>query len=115
MKFLFLLGFAVVMIGCSNPTTVSTHEQVVTPKILTFMHGDVVKTLSITHTCTCPFPWYVKVLTVTSVLKDTNGLGDNTKVPISIDRSKLTVDTLSSMLDISSSFGRDTVQVTVYR
>jgi hypothetical protein len=116
MKLLFLSVFVIVMFGCSNnPTTVSVQEQVVSPKTLTFMHGDAAKTLSITHTCTCPFPWSVNVLTATQVLKDTSGYGDNTKVPISIDRSKITVDTLHAMLQVKSSYGADTVQVTVIR
>ena len=116
MKFFFLLLFAIVMISCSNnPATVSVQEQVVTPKSLTFMPGDTMKTLSITHTCTCPFSWNVNVLNADSVLKGMSGTGDNTNVPIRIDRSKLNVDTLHGMLQVKSSYGADTVQVTVIR
>ena len=116
MKYLFVFGFAVLLIGCSNsPTTVTAHEQVITPKTLIYQPGEVSKTLSITHTCTCPFPWNVNVLTATSVLKDTTGYGDNTKVPINIDRSQLTTDTLHAILQVKSSYGTDTVQVTVIK
>ena len=118
MKLLILLAFAISLLGCSNnSTSYTTHEQVIAPKSLVYMHGDMLKTLSITHTCTCPFSWNVNVLTPTLVLKDTTGNGDNTKVPISIDRSKMTgtTDTLFAMLQIKSSYGADTVQVIVIR
>jgi len=117
MKYLFLFGFLVTMIGCSNnPTTYTTHELVVNPKALTFSHADTAKILSITHTCTCPFSWNVNVLTATSVLQNTSGSGDNTQVSIKIDRAKLTIDTLNAALQITSNgYGTDTVQVTIIR
>ncbi len=117
MKFIFVFGIAIGILGCSNsPTSIIIHELVVSPKALIFMHGDTTKTLSITHTCTCPFNWGVHVLTSTSVLQDVSGNGDNTKVPITIDRSKLTVDTLYSLLQITSNdYGTDTVQITIFR
>jgi hypothetical protein len=116
MKRIVFFAIAVLFAGCTNnPTTVATHEQVVSPKALIFMPADQVKTLSITHTCTCPFPWSVSVLSATQVFKDTSGYGDNTKVPITIDRTKMTSDTLNAVLSVSSSYGRDTVLVTVYK
>jgi hypothetical protein len=116
MKLLFVFLCTIVLFGCSdNTTTYTVHEQVITPRTLTFAHSDAMKTLSITHTCTCPFSWNINVLTSTQVLKDTSGYGDNTQVPIAIDRSKLTVDTLYSMLEIASSYGRDTITVTVLK
>ena len=106
------------MIGCyNNATTYTTHELVVTPLSLTFMHSDTVKFLSITHTCTCPFSWNVNVLDSTRVLQHASGVGDNTQVPIRIDRSQLSVvDTLHATLQITSNgYGTDTVQVTVLK
>jgi len=118
MKLLFVLGLAVAMMGCSNdPTTYTAREMIVTPKSLTFASGVSVQNLSITHTCTCPFSWVVNVLDSTSaVLQPTNGSGDNTKVTINIDRTKLTKDTLKSFLQITSNgYGTDTVLVTVIK
>ncbi len=89
---------------------------VITPKALTYTPSDNIQPLSITHTCTCPFSWNVNVLTATQVLKDTSGSGDNTKVSISIDRSKLTFDTLHATLQITSNgYGTDTVRVTILK
>jgi hypothetical protein len=117
MKLFFLIIFTSAIIGCyNNSTTYTTHELVVTPLSLTFAHTDNTKTLSITHTCTCPFSWNVNVLDSTRVLKDTSGIGDNTQVLITIDRSKLTVDTLRVSLQITSNgYGTDTVLVTVLK
>lgn len=90
---------------------------IVNPKTLVYQHGDSVKSLSITHTCTCPFNWYVTVTPANGVLKDTSGLGDNTSVPIRVvDRSKMTSDTLLTTLVINGgSYGIDTVAVTVVK
>jgi hypothetical protein len=58
----------------------------------------------------------VTVLTNTAVLKDTSGTGDNKNVPINIDRTLMTKDTLVSALQIKSNYiNIDTVQVTIYR
>jgi hypothetical protein len=115
MRYFFLLTIAFLS-GCDNTTTTTTtHEQVIAPKSLTFAHGESVKTLSITHTCTCPFTWYVTVLNPNAVLKDTIGTGDNTAVPFTIDRSKLTVDTLIDAIAIHSAYGTDTIQITVLK
>jgi hypothetical protein len=117
MKFLFVFVFATVMIGCSyNPTTVLKHELVVSPMSLTFPSGVSVQHLSITHTCTCPFSWTVNPLDLSLVLPSPRGNWDSTNAWIVIDRSKLTVDTLHSSLQITSNgYGTDTVQVIVIR
>jgi hypothetical protein len=104
--------------GCSDTSTqIEAHEMVISPQSLVFQHSDQVKTLSITHTCTCPFSWYVTVTPANGVLKDTTGYGDNTSVPLRIaDRSKMTTDTLKTSYVITSNgYGTDTVAVTVIR
>jgi hypothetical protein len=90
---------------------------VVSPMSLVYQHGDSVKTLSITHTCTCPFTWYVTQTPADGVMKDTTGYGDNTSVPIRvIDRSKIQGDTLRTSLVISGgSYGVDTIPVTIIK
>lgn len=117
MKFLFVVICAALCISCySNTTTYTVHEMIITPKMLVYAHSDTIKTISITHTCTCPFNWNINVLAGTPILKNSSGAGDNTQVPISIDRSMLTVDTVHAMLQITSNgYGTDTVQVTVVK
>ena len=117
MKYIFLLALAFISFACSNPsTTVLVENQVISPHTLTYAHGVSTLPLSITHTCTCPFSWNVTVLTNTTVFKDTSGTGDNKNVPISIDRSKMTTDTVISALQIKSNYiNIDTVIVTVYK
>jgi hypothetical protein len=117
MKSFFAFFFAIAFLGCyNNTTTYTVHEMVISPHTLTYTHSDAIKPLSITHTCTCPFNWNVNVLTLTQVLKDTSGSGDNTQVPISIDRTKMTEDTLRATLQITSNgYGTDTVQVIVLK
>jgi hypothetical protein len=116
-KFTLLLG-ALVWFGCSdNSTQYVSHEMMVSPKALVFQHGDSVKTLSITHTCTCPFNWSVVVTPPNGVLKDTSGYMDNVAVPVRvIDRSKMTGDTLRTLIVVNGQYyGTDTVSVTVIR
>ena len=119
MRTLLLLLVAITIFGCfgcnDNTTQVIVNRMVISPKVLTYQSGETTKTLSITHTCTCPFNWTVAVLPPNGVLKDTTGTWDNTSVPIQIDRSKLKVDTLQTMLRISSAFGIDTVRVTIIK
>lgn len=117
MRFLFLLVIAVAFVSCSDSisNTGTVQKQVITPRVLIFASADTVKTISITHTCTCPFSWNVNVLTATQVLKSFSGTGDNSNVEIHIDRSKLTGDSLHAAMEIHSVYGRDTVQVTVLK
>jgi len=117
MKYFLLIPLAVFFIACNdNSTTVIQHEMIVNPKALTYAHGVNTQNLSITHTCTCPFSWNVKVLDSTLVLKDTSGINDIAQVPITIDRTKLTADTLHTRLQITSNgYGTDTVAVTVLK
>lgn len=117
MKFLFLLVIAVAFASCSDSTSniATVEKQVITPHSLSFASGDTVKTISITHTCTCAFSWNVNVLTATQVLKSFSGTGDNSNVEIHIDRSKLAGDSLHAAMEIHSTYGRDTVQVTVLK
>src|SRR5437016_3964568 len=101
MKFFILLILAANILGCSdNTTTIATHELQVSPHSLTFAHGVSMQTLSVTHSCTCPFSWNLNYLIVTPILKDTSGTGDNTKVPIWIDRTTMTADTLNALLQV---------------
>lgn len=113
-----VLFFVLAALGCSDPSTqYVTHEMSVSPKSLIFEHGDTVKTLSITHNCTCPFNWSVVVTPPNGVLKDTSGYMDNSSMPLRVvDRSKMTSDTMQTMVVVNGQFyGIDTVMVTVIR
>ncbi len=112
----FLLAAALIA-GCSNTSTqVEQHEMVVSPKTLVYQPTDSVKTLSITHTCTCPFSWNCYVLPPNNVLYDTSGVGDQTNVSIKVHRENLTVDTLRTIIQVNGGvYGIDTVAVTVIK
>jgi hypothetical protein len=117
-RFGSVLLLAIAWLGCSDTSTQFVHhEMTVTPKTLVYQHGDSIKTLSITHDCTCPFNWSVAVTPPNGVLKDTSGYMDNVAVPLRvIDRSKMTGDTLMTMVVVDGEFyGLDTVMVTVIR
>jgi hypothetical protein len=117
MKYLFLIALIITIAGCDNTTTtVLEHVMTVSPKTLTYAHGEDTKMISITHNCSCPFSWFISVIDSTQVLKDTSGVQDNAKVPINIDRSKLHSDTLHARLQISTyGYGTDTVFITVFK
>ena len=116
LKYSLFLASAILIWGCTdNSTTVTIHEMSVTPTTLTFSHADTVKTISITHNCTCPFTWNVNVLTATQAIQGFTGTGDNTHVAIQIDRSKMTGDTLLTELQVKSGYGSDTVKVTILK
>ena len=118
MRLFIIVVIAVFFFGCSDTSTqFEAHEMVVSPSSLVFQHGESTKSLSITHTCTCPFSWNVTVTPANGVLKDTTGYGDNTSVPVRVvDRSKMTTDTLKTSYVITSNgYGTDTIAVTVIR
>ena len=118
MKKVLLLLAGGLFFGCSdNGTAVLEREMIVTPHSLTFASGETTKTLSIVHTCTCPFSWVCTVTPPNGVLKDTTGTGDNTSVPIQIvDRSKMTSDTMYSKIVVTSNgYGTDTINVTIIK
>jgi hypothetical protein len=112
-----ILAFAIVTFGgCADTTgTSTTRQQSVSPKALVYLPPDTLKNLSITHNCTCPFNWNCVSYDTTGTLIVIGGTGDNTSVPVKVNRSNLAVDTLQTYLAVRSAFGIDTVHVTVYR
>ncbi|MEP7233788.1 MAG: hypothetical protein ABI778_00705 [Ignavibacteriota bacterium] len=116
MRHLIIFLTAALLTSCGyDPSSYTLSRQIISPKSLTYQTGDSIKNVSITHTCTCPFPWSVNVLTPSAVLIGSTGNGDNSNVPIKIDRSQLTVDTLRGELQVKSAFGTDTIVVMVIR
>jgi hypothetical protein len=101
--------------GCDS-SVVEEQKMTVTPLSVVFGPGDSVKTLSITHNCTCPFDWNGTPVDSTYTLKAFAGSGDNTSMQISILRASLPVDTLYAYWVITSNgYGTDTVRATVIR
>lgn len=121
MKKYLLLLVTVLCFGCDNGTiVVDDARMIVSPTTLVFEHGDSVKMVSITHTCTCAFTWTATVTPPNGVIVDTSGTGDNKAVAIRIaDRSKMTSDTLQTKIVVSNNtparYGIDTIAVTVIR
>lgn len=119
MRYFFLLiaaSLVMAFAACSNTSTnIVPHIMVVSPHDLTFAKTDTLHTLSITHTCTCPFTWTCTSLDTTGTLIVASGTGDNTAVPVKVNRAMMKSDTLNTRIAISSGYGVDTVRVTVYR
>ena len=102
--------------SCATEAPVQ-EKMVIDPHMLVFMRGDSVKTVSITHTCSCPFTWTSSVLPVSAWLTvPASTSGDHTDIPFSIDRSKLLSDTSSAVVHIiSNSYGTDSIVVVAYK
>ena len=119
MKYWFLLlASTFVFSSCEQNTTFVQEKMVIDPHTVVFAAPDTAKTISITHTCTCPFYWNTTDLdTAKHWLKLTQNFpayrnGDWSTVPISIDRSQLMAATDTVRLQIASnSYGWDTIRV----
>ncbi|MEI8135215.1 MAG: hypothetical protein WCH46_09125 [bacterium] len=117
MRYALLCSLFLLLASCDNATTVEEpRRMVVTPLSLKYAHGETQHSLSITHTCTCPFGWNIKVLDSTLVFQNRSGYADSSNVVLTIDRTKLYKDTLITHLQITSNgYGTDTVVVLVVR
>jgi len=102
--------------GCSETTSSFERKMELSPKTLVFQPSENMKTVSITHTCTCAFSWHCTTKdTSGALILVASGSGDNSAVPIQVDRSKLTVDTLVTYVHVTSNYQPDSVLVTVYK
>ncbi len=111
---LFLLMF--IAAGCSETTTSYERKMELSPKTLVFQPSETQKTVSITHTCPCPFSWGCTTKdTSGTLILVADGTDDNTSVPIRVDRSKMTVDTLITYVNVTSNYQPDSVLVTIYK
>ncbi len=106
--------------GCTTNAVVQ-EVMVINPHLINFASADSVKTVSITHTCTCPFSWssYMLDSSVHWVVIAASHSGDFAAVPIAIDRSKLPatlVDSIDARVRIvSNEYGTDTITVRVHK
>jgi hypothetical protein len=113
---LTLLLLIFIAAGCSETTSSFERKMELSPKTLVFQPSETQKTISITHTCTCAFTWHCTTKDTSGALVlVASGSGDNTAVPIQVDRSKLMVDTLITYVHVTSNYQPDSVLVTVYK
>jgi hypothetical protein len=112
MKYLLTSCMLALLSGCSVAPAVQEH-MVIAPRTIVFSSPQQDSTVSITHTCTCPFSWNATVSPQALWLSfPTNQSGDKTDVPISIDRTKLIADTNRATVTIASnSYGSDSIVV----
>lgn len=117
MKRLFLLAIIVLMAGCSTAPPATQEYMIIAPQAIVFSDTTSDSTVSITHSCTCPFSWNATVTpTVAWLTFPTSQTGDKTDVPVSINRSLLTSDTnRAAILIVSNSYGDDSIVVTAVR
>ena len=119
--FLFVLACgasSAMLAGCANDPIIQ-ERMVIAPDTIAFRAPSADSTISITHTCTCPFSWNGTI----SPTADTAWLhfpsyqsGDKSDVPISINRSLLTADTSrATIIIVSNSYGNDSILVTAIR
>jgi hypothetical protein len=112
---LTLLSVIFIVAGCSE-TTSFERKMELSPKTLVFQPTEMIKTISITHTCTCPFSWKCATRDTSGTLVlVADGSGDNSAVPIQIDHTKMTLDTLITYVNVTSNYQPDSVLVTVYK
>ena len=120
---LVILGLAFFSFACSTTDTLVQEYMMVSPHQLTFTVPDTTRTMTVAHSCTCPFTWTLLAYPPAPWLTiPAGGSGDQNNVLIKIDRSLMTTDTAKALIQINSTQystkdGRryDTVQVTAYR
>jgi hypothetical protein len=122
-KIFAVLGLALFSFACSTNDTLVQEYMTVSPHQLTFTTPDTTRTMTVAHSCTCPFTWTLLAYPPAPWLTiPAGGSGDQNNVLIKIDRSLMTTDTAKALIQVNStqystSDGRryDTVQVTAYR
>jgi hypothetical protein len=109
---------SLLLTSCYTTTPIVQERMVIAPSTITFAAPDTSKTVSITHTCTCPFYWNAttsdasKQWLVIGPNFPASMQGDRSSIAISIDRTKLTklIDTTVVRIQ-SNSYGADSIVV----
>ncbi len=104
--------------ACTNEPIVQEY-MIIAPDTITLAPPTASSTISITHSCSCPFSWSASI----TPLSDTAWLtfqnyqsGDRKDVPVSIDRTKLPADTNVATIHLASnSYGDTTITVVAIR
>jgi hypothetical protein len=127
MKKLFILSLLLICItgmivpGCSTNPPIIVESMVLPVDTVLFHPPDSAKTISITHTCTCPFTWTATVTPITNWLVIGTNFpsyqsGDKSDVPVSINRSLLISDTsIATIHIVSNAYGDTSITVIAYR
>jgi hypothetical protein len=118
LRLIYLSILIVALASCANEPIVQEH-MIITPDTIVFAPSVADSTISITHSCSCPFTWNATV----SPIADTAWLtfptyqsGDKSNVPISIKRMLLTADTtIAKIILASNSYGDTTIVVKAIR
>jgi hypothetical protein len=117
MKFVSTTCILVLLAACSVAPSVQQEHMIIAPHTIVLSSLVLDSTVSITHSCTCPFSWNATVSPVSPWLVfEPNQSGDKTDIPISIDTSLLTADTSRAKIYIvSNSYGEDSILVTAIK
>jgi hypothetical protein len=108
--------FSSLFAACSSSTAIVQERMVISPQRIAFDPPASSKLISITHTCTCPFSWNATVdsarawFTIPQNFPVTKQ-GDDSFIPLSIDRTKLTANDSVVVRIKSNSYGTDTIMV----
>jgi hypothetical protein len=96
---------------------VQPERMVISPRTIQFAATDSVKTISVTHTCTCPFTWWTSVPADAGWLQVPASMqGDHAQVPITVDRTKMTSDSVHAFVRFTSNaYGIDSLEVIARR
>ena len=107
-----------VLASCANEPIVSEF-MIIAPDSIVLRAPTQDTTISITHSCSCPFSWTATItpLPDTAWLKFQNyQSGDKTNVPLTIDRARLQTDTNRATIRLASnSYGDTTITVIAIR
>jgi hypothetical protein len=116
MKFVRIISMGALFVGCSVAPAVQEH-MIIAPHTIVFSASTPDSTVSITHSCTCPFWWYDSIYPPAPWLTfPPHQNGDKADVPIAIDTSMLSADTnRATILIISNSYGEDSILVTAIK
>jgi hypothetical protein len=116
MKYACVFFIAAALAGCSVAPAVQEH-MIIAPHTIVFSSTTQDSTVSITHSCTCPFTWNATVSPVSPWLTfQLYQSGDKTDIPISVNDTLFTADTnRATILIVSNSYGEDSIVVTAIK
>ncbi len=112
---LIIAAFVSIVAGCANEPILQEY-MIIVPDTMVFhapLPGAATQdsTISITHSCSCPFSWSATIVPPSDtawLTFPTYQSGDKSDVPISIDRANLTSDTSRATINIASNSYGDT-------
>ena len=102
--------------GCAPTTQIVQEKMVIAPGIVVLSAPRSDTTVSITHTCSCPFYWHASLRKTVPWLTlgpnfPTTLTSDHAAIPLSIDRTKLATTDSTVILISSNAYGVDSILV----